>query len=317
MNKTRVRNLLLLTSIFTAQVLMACATISTNNPGLSHTPGVIESPGPPYAAAQATLDYGQSQLSDLSRQATVVGLNMLQAANAAALSTQDSNQRQKLDLDYQSTLVSLNIAQAAATQAFILQQTKIAQDVTSAAQNQAATAAQEIYLVHVTQTAHVQAVLDLHVMQTDQSVSAQTAFPLTATPLAVIQAALLMQEYDREQQTFINQIVIPAIPILIILDTLLIIPVIILAYRRYIRLLRPRRLYLVAHPPMIIDQVFKNNSLASHRIIPPDLPPVTPSGLPDEDLQLVEIMDGAVPFVALWIEDVENQLAKEDGRPLL
>ena len=68
---------------------------------------------------------------------------------------------------------------------------------------------------------------------------------------------------------------------------------------------------------MIIDQVFKNNALASHRIIPPDLPPVIPSRLPGKDLLIVEILDGAVPSVALWIADVENQLAKKIGLPLL
>jgi hypothetical protein len=189
----RIAPVLILT--FMALMLMGCATPYTTLAGFSPTTGlssptpaqaapaqaIIESPNPAYANAQATLDYGKSQLLDLARKETENSLNMSQAANSAAQSTQDYNQRQKADLNFQATVVSLNIAQAAATQKFILQQTKIAQDATTAAQSNAATAAQSTYLMDVNQTAQVQAILDAQALQTDQAAAALTAYPLTAT----------------------------------------------------------------------------------------------------------------------------------------
>lgn len=260
MNKSGQRIAWVVILFLMAQVLSGCISTESAPPGLPEaapTPVMIESPNPAYALAQATLDTGQSQLLDLSRRSTEVGLNMSQAANAAAQSTQDYNRRQKMDLDYQATIVSLNITQAAATQQFITQQTKIARDAAGAAQNRAAAITQSAYLLVVKQTGQAQAALDAQALQTaqvaaaltaspltataaarsfnvTQTVQAQgilnaqatqsaqaiaslTAYPLTATPFAVTQAALLMRQYAREQRSFVDQIAAPLIPILAIL----------------------------------------------------------------------------------------------------
>jgi hypothetical protein len=317
MNRHNQRIALLLTISFLAQMLLGCASISKNNPDDSHTPGIIESPNPDYANAQATMDYGQSQLLDLSRKATDVSLNMSQAAHAAALSTQDANQHQKTDLDYQSTVISLNIAQAAATQDFVRQQTKIAGDTTAVAQNNEAIATQSANAVNVTRTAQAQASLDYKALQTHQAVAALTAYPLTATPYAVIQAALLMQEYDREQQSFVNQIVLPLIPILIIMDMLLIIVAIILAYYRYWKVYRRNSLHLTdgmvpSKTLIILDGVMAEHKPQLQRRNPLKLKPVSAPGLPGLITINVDIVEATEPPVAYWIAEVEHQLA-DDG----
>jgi hypothetical protein len=258
-------------------------------------------------------------LLDLSRKATEVSLNMSQAANSAALSTQDYNQRQKVDLDYQATVVSLNITQAAATQKFIRQQTKMAGDATAVAQSRAAAATHSASLVNVTQTARAQALVDAQVLQTAQAAAALTASPLTATPFAVTQAALLMQQYDREQQSFLDRVVTPLIPILATtLVLLLIILVIVLAYRRFMPMPWPRRLSIgrvnVNPGPLImIDGVIVDHDPGLHRVIPFELTPANPAGLPGENTVHVEIVSATEPPVAHWIAEVEHQLATEGG----
>lgn len=325
MNITRQRIASLLILTFMSQMLLGCgASISSTMPEFSPTPGyatpapgINESSNPDYAFAQATMDYGQSQLLDLSRKATEVSLNMSQAANSAALSTQDYNQRQKVDLDYQATLVSLNITQAAATQKFIRQQTKMAGDATAVAQSRAAAATHSASLVNVTQTARAQAILGAQVLQTAQDAAALTASPLTATPFAVTQAALLMQQYDREQQSFEDRVVVPLIPILAtILVLLLIILVIVLTYRRFMPMPWSRRLGIARvnvnpDPLIMIDGVIVDHDLGLHRVIPLELMPANPAGLPVENTVHVEIVSATEPPVAHWIAEVEHQLATE------
>jgi len=317
MNKASQRILSGLILAFTAQMLLGCASISTNNPDLSHTPIIIESPIPDYAFAQATIEYGQAQQLDLSLKSTAVSLNMTQAANASALSTRDSNRHQKVDLDYQSTVVAANIAGAAATQNFVLQQTRMADDATSAAQSKAATIIQSAHLVNVTRTAQIQAFLDGQAVKTNQAAAGQTAYPLTATPLAVVQAALLMQEYNREQQSFINQVVAPLIPVFIILDMLLMVVTMIIAYRRYMiirpwpRLLPFTRVYHAPRPMISIDQVFSDSEFRLEQKIPLQLTPANPPAGADGHRADVEIVDAAEPPFAHWIADAELQLAGE------
>jgi hypothetical protein len=225
---------------FIAQMLYGCSGFSTSDPNLQLTPGlatpepvIIEPQNLDYAFAQATMEAGQSQLSDLSRQATQVSMEMAQAADAAALLTQEYNQRQKTELDFQSTLISQNMEMAAATQEFLAQQTQIALEAAAAAQRSADAATQSAYLVNVTQTAYAQEIVNAQVQQTAQAVAALTAYPMTATPFAATQAALLMQQYDREQRSFEEQVVAPLIPILVILDILLIMLGVFLAFRRF------------------------------------------------------------------------------------
>ena len=304
------------------------------------------------------MDYGQSQLLDLSRKSTEISLNMSQAANSAALSTQDYNQRQKMELNYQATVVSLNITQAAATQKFIAQQTKMAHDSTAVAQRTADAATQSAYLVNATQTARAQAILDAQVLQTDQAVASLTAFPLTATysayqrnvtetaraqmilnaqatqtaqaiaaltaypltatPFALTKAALLSQEYGREQQSFVNQIVVPLIPILAALVLLLFILVIVFAYRRswsmpWPRRLRIGRVNISPSPVIMIDGVIADRDPRFHSSVATELTPANPPRLPGENTLHVEIVDAAEPPVAHWIAEVEKQLTVEGG----
>ena len=363
MNSSRQRIASLLILTFMAQMLMGCASRSINMPEFSPTPvhaasapGIIESPNPAYAYAQATIDYGQSQLLDLSRKATEASLNMSQAANAAALSTQDYNQRQKMDLDYQATVVSLNITQAAATQKFITQQTKMARDATAVAQSSAATAAHSAYLLNVTETAQAQAILDgqalqtaqaaadltaypltatylaheqnvtetvqaqvilnVQAAQTAQAIATLTAYPLTATPFAVTQAALLMQKYNGEQQSFVDKVVVPLLPILATLVLLLFILVIVLANRRFITMPWTRRLRTArgnSSPLIMIDGVIADHDPRHQRIIPSELTPPNPPKLLSENTVHVEIVNATEPPVAHWITEVENKLASEGG----
>jgi hypothetical protein len=273
-------------------------------------------PNSDAAFAQATIDSGQGQLLDLSRKATEISLNMSQAADAAAQATQDFNQRQQLDLDFQATAVSLNITQAAATQEFIAQQTQAAMDVTAAAQSTAAAATQSAILVKASQAAQAQAFLDARNLQTAQAVAALKAYPLTATPYAKTQAALLMQQYDREQQSFEDRIAAPLIPILAILDFLLVILGIILGYRRFMAMPGPRPLLPAGinakpSPLIMIEGVIAEHNPWLHRNIPSQLPPANPPRLPGDNSANVEIVDPTEPPYAHWIAAVEYQLASE------
>ena len=305
-----------------ALILFACGAgiYLTRKPGLtsttvlaSPTPGNIGSPDPDSANAQATIDAGQSQLTDLSLKATQVSLNVAQAADAAAQATQDYNQQQQLLLDQQATVISLNIAHAAATQKVIRQQTKMARDV-------AALATQSANQVNLGVIAQAKALVNAQVSQTAQAVVASTGYPLTATPFAATQAALLMQEYDREQKSFVTRVVSPLIPIVAaILILLLFILVISLVYRRLIPSFWPRRLRIAqvnTNPLVMIDGVMVDHALPLHQIIPPVIPPAIPFGLPCEKPVTVEIVDSAEAPVAHWIAEVQDQLANEGGQPL-
>jgi hypothetical protein len=350
-NKNSQRFVSLLVLAFMAQWLMGCTFLSATTPEFSPTPGmIIASPNPAYALAQATIDSGQNQLSDLSRRATQVSLNMSQAAKDAAQSTQDANQRQKADLDYQSTIVSLNIAQAVATQKFLTRQTNIANDATTAALSSAATAAQSAYLANVNQTAQAQASLDAQALQTAQVAATLTAYPLTetfqaqvilnaqatqtaqaianltahpltATPFAETQAALLMQQYGREQQSFMDQVVTPLMPYIVTFFLLLLILGIILAYRRFMpkpwpRILNIPRVIGKPSPLIMIDAVAADLGPRLQRIIPFRLTPANPPQPPGDNKVHVEIVNAKDPPFAHWIAEVERQLADEGGQSL-
>jgi len=168
---------LILFLTFIALALLACESF------YAPVTGSIETPQP-YAAAQSTLDYGQSQIEELSHQATVVGMEMDQAVNAAEQATLDYNQRQMMELAYQATAVSLNMAQAAATQQFISEQTQMVWDATANAQSQAATATYSAYSLNVTQTAQSQAILDVHAVETAQALAATQQFDTEQTQIA-------------------------------------------------------------------------------------------------------------------------------------
>jgi hypothetical protein len=92
-------------------------------------------------------------MMELSHQATSVGLEIAQSADATAQSKLDENQRRMMELAYQSTLISQNMAQAASTQQFIREQTQISLGTTATAQSSAATAYYSAYVMNVTQNA--------------------------------------------------------------------------------------------------------------------------------------------------------------------
>jgi hypothetical protein len=116
--------LLILTSMACESTTPLVSVQPFGTPSPFWTPAPFWTPSPysqvalqaEYAAAQSTLDYGQSQMKELSHQATVASLNMAQAANAAKQATLDYNQRQIMELAYQINAISQNMAQAAATQ---------------------------------------------------------------------------------------------------------------------------------------------------------------------------------------------------------
>jgi len=166
------------------------------------------------------------------------------------------------------------------------------------------------------QTAQAQAVLNVQVLQTNQAVAALTAAPLTATPYAATQAALLMQEYSREQQSFVNQIVKPLIPVFAVLDLVLFILGIVLVSRQFMPMPWPCRMRIgpanvTPTPLTIIDGSFAGHDPWLDRIIPSEIRPANLPVLPGENTTYVEIVDAAEPPIANWIAELEHQLATE------
>lgn len=277
----------------------------------------LETPQPLYAAAQSTLVYGQNQLNELSRQATMVGLSIAQAENAAEQATLDFNQRQLMDLAIRGTEVSQNMAQAAANQQFIIEQTQIVWNATATAQSQAATDTYSRYLLNVTQTAQAQAILSFHASETAQAVSALTAIPLTATPLAETQAAILFQQRKYERQSFWGEIVTP---LKILLTTLIIILLItggVLAFRRLMpvlefRLRNPRR-YGNLRPLYLMEGKFVDLAAQPNRLTPRNTHRDFLHQPPSDGQALVEILGPDDPSIINWITEAEQKL-RANGR---
>jgi hypothetical protein len=303
-----------------ALMLLGCESTYTIQSDYAYTPppGIPGSPDPAFAFSQATMDAGQRQLFELSRRATEVSLSMSQAANAAALATQEYHRRQQMELDYQLTLISQNMAVAAVTQEFLNQQTKIAGDATTAAQNRAAWIVQSANYMIATQTAQAQAILNSQAQQTAQAAAALTTYPLTATPFAKTEAALLLQQYDRERRTFEDRIVAPLIPMLATLITLLIIAGIILWVRRFRPLYWPRlphilRADIIPPPLYMIDGELVNHD---HQNTLPQLPATDLPGLPGVKQIHVEIVEATKPPFSDWVTEVEHQLNAEGRQSL-
>ena len=222
-------------------------------------PGDYESPQAGYLDAQSTLDAGQNQMRELSHQATMVGLDLSQAANAAEQTTLDYNQRQMMELAYQATAVSLNIAQAAAAQRFLAEQTQMAwnatattqslvatttaqsQAATTTAQSQAATATSFAHILNATQTAQAGLIFDVQATYTAQAYATQAAYSLTATPWAAIQAGILRTQTEADRRAWWGAFVVT--PLIIILSTLAVLLLIVggvMAYQRLIPVLELR-----------------------------------------------------------------------------
>ncbi len=322
MNKSFQRIISLLILTFLALMLGGCTDTLPNPSEIAPNPGGNGSVDPNYAYSQATIEAGQRQLFDLSVLATENKQNMDQAEDAAAQSTLEYEQRQKLELDFQSTLVSQNIAKAAATQEFFVQQTGVAMQATAVAESHAATITQLAIQANATQTAQVQMILDARVQQTAQAVAALTAYPLTATPLAATEAALLLQQYDREQQAFLDRVVIPLLPYAAAIIILLFIGLVIIANRRTARpipwlyRLREGRGRGQVQPARIIEAVevnpnpLENEPFQSEQIL------ITSPHVPDENPAKIEIVNATEIPIAHWVNEVERRLAAEGRLPL-
>jgi hypothetical protein len=323
MDKTRRYTVTILIITLLVGVLMACESVTPNGQGQlltyqSSTPSPLPiynqgAPQAAYADAQATLDYGQGQLMELSHQATVVSLNMAQAADAAAQSTQDSNQSQVMELSYQATVVSLNMAQAADLQRFFLQQTRTVRNATATAQAnavtaQASTARAEYY---------AQVILNSKATETAQAKATQTAYSLTATPLAAIQAANVFQQRQNEKQSLWRGIVTPLEIILITLIVLLLIAGCVLAYRRFMPVLELRLLIPRSNNPSLIlidgTRVDADADPRYRRLTPWELSRANLPQFSNGEPVQVEIIDPSEPLVAHWISEAEQELLTNGG----
>jgi hypothetical protein len=304
MNKQRVAIVLMLTLI----VLALMAYRSVTRPELSG-----DNPEEAYVAAQATLASGQSEMMELSHQATVVSQNIDQAADAAAQATRDYHQRQLMELSIQGTEVSQNMARAAATQQFIAEQTRTVWNATATAQSQAATATYSAYNLNVTQTAQAQAILDVRATETAQANATRTAYSLTATPWAAIQADILRTRNENERRARWEEFVVT--PLKAILFTLVALLLIVGGVRAYLRLmpvleLRLRTISrgndspLLPADGMIVDPHHRRLTHWVQRL-------PTLSQRPSDEMPLVEIIAPSDPSVALWLAEAEEKLRRE------
>ena len=296
--------------IFIIGMLLLLACESTPMPGYNGTPQ------PVYDAAQSTLDYGQSQMKELSHQATVVALNIAQSANAAEQATLDYNQRQLMELAYQATAVSLNMAQAAATQQFITEQTQMAWNTTAIAQSQAATATYSAYILSVTQTAQAQAMLDVQATQTAQANATATAYSLTATPFAAVQAEIVRTRNEFERRALWEEFVVT--PLKVILSTLVVLLLIVggvMAYRRLMPVLE-LRLRTISRdndsPFLLVDGMIVEPDPPHRRLTQRELRLLKHPRPPSDHALQVEIIDSSEPSVTNWITEAEQKL-RSDG----
>ena len=181
--------------------LMACESATQPGPGMqfaypTFTPSPLSDSNQEaaYAAAQATLAAGQSQMMELARQATVINMNMEQAANASLQTTLDYNQLQLMELSIQGTEVSQNMAQAAATQRFIAEQTLIVLNATATVQSWAAT---QEFIIEQTQIAWNAEGTAQSQVATQQVIAEQAQIASDATAVA--------QSYAATQQVIAEQ----------------------------------------------------------------------------------------------------------------
>ncbi len=304
MNKRRVATILILT--FIALSLAACENVPASVSGYNVTPQ------PAYAAAQATLDYGQSQIEALDHQATVVGLDIAQAAQAAAQSTLDYNQRQLMELSIQGTEVSLNMARAAATQQFVSGQTQAVGDAAATSQSQAITATYSAYILSVTQTAQALAILDVQRTRSAQARDTLRSDSLTATPRAALQAEIVRTRNVSNRRAWWGEFVVtPLAVILVILVVVLLIVGGVLAYQRFMPVLelRLRTIWREDISPLpLMDGMIVDPAPPHRRLLQRGLRLLNPPRLPNDHTVQVEIIDASEPSIINWITEAEQKL---------
>jgi hypothetical protein len=304
----RVATMLILTFITLA--LVACENIPTPVSDYNETPQLA------YAAAQATLDYGQSQIEELNYQATVVGLDIAQAAQAAAQSTLDYNQRQLMELSIQATEVSLNMARAAATQQFVSEQTQAVGDAAATSQSLATTATYSAYILSVTQTAQALAILDVQRTRSAQARDTLRSDSLTATPRAALQAEIVRTRNVSNRRAWWGEFVVtPLAVILIILVVVLLIVGGVLAYQRFMPVLelRLRTIWREDNSPLpLMDGMIVDPAPPHRQLLQRGLRLLKPPRLPNDHTVQVEIIDPSEPSVINWITEAEQKL-RSDG----
>jgi hypothetical protein len=299
-------------------------------------PGYYESPQVQYVDAQSTLDYGEKQMRELSHQATMVGLDLSQAANAAEQTTLDYNQRQMMELAFQATAVSLNMAQAAAAQKFLAEQTQMAwnttattqslvatttaqsQAATASAQSQAATATNFASILNITQTAQAKAIFDVQATYTAQANATQAAYSLTATPWAVIQADILRTRKEAERRAWWGEFVVtPLKLILITLVVLLLIVGGVIAYMRLMPVLE-LRLRTFSHyndsPMLLVDGMIVDPDPPYRQITQREVALLKQPQVSNDETPLVEIISPSDPSVARWVTEAEQGLLNQNQR---
>jgi hypothetical protein len=292
--------------------LMACESVTPSGSGrplayptLTPSPLFVDNQDAVYAAAQATLASGQNEIIELSHQATVVSLNMDQAANAAAQATLDYNERQLMELSIQGTEVSQNMAWAAATQQFIADQTQIAWNTTATAQSQVATATYSAYILKVTQTAQAQAILDIQATHAAQANATQVAYSLTATPFAAIQADIVRTQDESERRAWWDEFIItPLKVILILLVVILLIVGGVMAYRRLMPVLELRLRTIISRDNestlLLVDGRIVDHE-PPYRLTQQELGLLKQARFPSADTPQVEIIGPSEPSITNWI----------------
>jgi di/tricarboxylate transporter len=285
--------------------------ITTPSPMFGNNPEVE------YAAAQATLVSGKGEMAELFHQATLVSMNMEQAASAAAQSTADYHQSQLMELSYQATVVSLNMVQAAATQQFITEQTQVAWNAVSTAQSQAATATYSTYMFNIIQTAQAQAIQDVQTTQTAQAIAAQRAESLTATPRAAIQADIVRSRNEAERRASWDEFVVtPLKVILLTLVVLLLITGGVKAYQRLMPVLE-LRLRTISHrhdnPLLLVDGMIEDSDSHLRPLSPGESLQAYPFQFSSDNAVQVEIVGSSEPSITNWITEAEAKL-RTDGR---
>lgn len=284
--------------------LAGCGPVYTTAPEYSSAPVIIEVSNADYAYAQATLAAGSSGLLELSHQATVVSLNIEQAANAQAQTTLDYNQRRLLELSIQGTEISQNMERAAATQRFIAAQTQSAWDASSTAQSQALTVEYAAYERQVTQTAQAQAALDVQSTQTAQTYATLSAYMLSATPRAVMQADVNRRQNTADRRDWWEAYIYT--PLIVLLVVLLIVGGV-LAFRRLMPVVELRLRSLSSNenePGLMLDGVIIDAELSGRQLPQPG----NPERHAEDETPQIEIIGPAEPSIANWIIEAEQQL---------
>jgi hypothetical protein len=316
MNK---RGIVVMTLFLMVGVLIACESTSSTGavrpfaiPEITPSSLFGSNQQAEYAAAQATLDSGHSDMMALSHQATVVSLNLQQAANAEAQAKLDDNQRRLMDLSIQGTEISQNMALAAATQQFITEQTQIVWNATATAQSQAATATYSAFMFNVTQTAQAQGILDVQAIQIADSNATRTAYSLTATPGAAIQAEIVRARNEAGRRALWGEFIVT--PVKLILTTLVVLLIVVggvVAYQRLMPLLELRMRTIARYDDsawILEDGVIVDPGPYFRPFSPVETIPAFHLQIPSDDAVLVEVVGPSELSVTNWITEAEQKL---------